>query len=843
MATFQSAGVYLRELDYSAYAARIAGSVIGFVGTATKGPIGIPQLLTSPSQGIGIFGKPLPTAGTKCNFGLHAAMNALNQTSQVWYVRVTDGTEKIASVSSPIVVNSQVVYLANDDDGITVTGGQLAFTLEIQVRPGAVLSSDAFNALTRQFGANSVFDASYNVITNFSDLLTAIDGSGAFVNVQVPLAKTDKTFENYEQFVARFNQVVGDGVLRAEPILVEDSVDGVQKFIAIKTQNLSSLLALNLEFKLTVDTATSPADTGYAQNSYDGGHPHSQLQVIAKKPGVIGNSISVYFTDVGNTFTGLPVVSVSGKVITVSINAGVTIASDVLKALDANSSARLLVTAINGAGSSGSATIQAGHVHLTSGGTNLPTSIVSPVTAGIGTVNLSTTWTQRYEPSTGNEFTFSASSAGEFANKAKLYFGKDSSGLETLEYREGNDAGEKATNLRIQPAGSKNSFLDALAGFKNLAAPAASEITLLTATAGQTLARGTVDVITDAEKKTFLTWNAFEFYSASAPALSGGRSGIPDDYNDLVGEVIGNAADRTGLYAFANRESYDNSLLSAPGFDQSSVIRAGLSIAETAGDLEFIPDPPAGTVIENGLTAQEIVAWHNGQGFGNTAAFNSSYGALYYGWVKTFDTFNQVEHWVPPSVLVLEQIAYSDNVGEVWFAPAGFRRGRLTKALDVQANAVCDQGSRDYMYGSGNAVNPLVKFPKDGVVIFGQRTLQRNASALDRLNVRRMLNYIKRASAAAVRYDLFEPNDKILWGQLSTVLKPIYQEVKNKRGINKFEVRFDDKTTPQLARDNNEVYGYIIIEPTKSAEKIILSFVITAQGASFSEALAAAGVV
>jgi hypothetical protein len=296
---------------------------------------------------------------------------------------------------------------------------------------------------------------------------------------------------------------------------------------------------------LTVDATTSPTDTGYAQNAYDGGFPHSQLQIIAKKPGVIGNSISVEFDDVGNTFTGLPAVSVSGKAITVSINAGVTIAADVLKALDANSSARLLVTAINGAGSSGSATIQAGTVSLTSGGTNLPTSIVSPVTAGIGTIQLSTTWTQRYEPSTGSDFVLKASSAGEFANKAKIYFGKDSSGLETLEYREGNDAGEKAVNLRIQPAGSKNSFLDALAGFDNLATPAANEITLLTANAGQTLARGTIDVITDAAKKTFLTWNAFEFYNASNPALSGGRSGISDDYNDLVGEVIGNPADRT----------------------------------------------------------------------------------------------------------------------------------------------------------------------------------------------------------------------------------------------------------------------------------------------------------
>jgi phage tail sheath protein FI len=106
-----------------------------------------------------------------------------------------------------------------------------------------------------------------------------------------------------------------------------------------------------------------------------------------------------------------------------------------------------------------------------------------------------------------------------------------------------------------------------------------------------------------------------------------------------------------------------------------------------------------------------------------------------------------------------------------------------------------------------------------------------------------MMNYIKRVSVAAVRPEIFEPNDATLWGQLTKLLTPIYQEIKNKRGLNNFQVKFDSSTTNNLARDNNEVYGYIVLEPTKAAEKIILSFVVTAQGASFTEALAAAGVV
>ena len=843
MATYLSAGVYSRELDISAYAARVASSIIALVGSAGKGPVNKPTLLTSPSQLKSIFGAPQATANSRAKFGLHAAVNALNQTNQVWYTRVTDGTEAFAATDSPIIVNSQVLYLAKDDAGITVTGGQLAFAIQVYKRSGTFLGSDAFNALARQFGAANIFDAAYAPITNLTELETTITGSGAFVQVIVPMASATKVFENAEQFVSRFNRLMVDAPLRAENILIEDDINGVQKFIAIKTQNLSDLLALNLEFKLVDDSTTvSPNEVGYAEAAYDGGAPHSQVQFVAKKPGLAGNGISIVIANVGNTFTGLPPVSVVGKTINVSINAGVTTAAEVISAIAANSSARLLVTASNGAGSNGSAVIQVGTAALVNGGTNLPHEIHNPVTDGIGTINLSASKTQRLDFTSSLKLHFKATSPGDYANAAKLYFAHDDSGLETLEYREGNEAGEKAVNLRVQPAGVSGSFIDAVNAFAGVADLTAADLTLLTDSGSQSTARGGIDCITDITQKSWLTWNAFEFYEATDPAFTGGMNGVPDDYADLVDAVIGNPADKTGLFGYADRDQFDNSLIAAPGFDQSAVVRAGLSISETAGDMVFIPDCPGGTSLPDGLTAQEVVDWHNGRGLGNSSAFNSSFGALYYGWEQIQDLFNGVNHWVPPSVCVLEQIAYSDNVSEVWFAPAGFKRGRITRAIATQANATCNQGERDFMYSNGNAINPIVNFPKDGVVIFGQRTLQRNASALDRLNVRRMLNFVKRSSAGAVKIDLFDPNDSVLWSSLTKRLNPIYQNVKNKRGLNNFEVKIDATTTDAAAQDNNEVYGFIVLEPTKAAEKIILSYVITAQGASFSEALAAVGV-
>jgi phage tail sheath protein FI len=845
MTTYLSPGAYANEVDVSAYAARIASTVLALVGVASKGPVGVPTLLTSQSNAANIFGKPPAIGTSKARFGMHAVMNALSKTSQVWYTRVTDGTEAFASADSPIVVNSQVLYLAKDDSGITINGGQLAFAIQVFKRSGSFLGSDAFDALVRRFGASNIFTAAFAPITTLDELNAAITGSGAFVQVLVPMASATKTFENYDQFTNRFNRLMVDAPLRAENILVEDNVNGVQKFIAIKTANLADLVALNLEFKLVDDTSSvSPNEPGYATNAYDGGTPYSQLQLTAKKPGIAGNGISVTFVDVGNTFTGLPPVSVSGREVTVNINETVTTAAEVLSALAANTTARLIVTAANGAGSDGSGLIDAGTVTLVNGGTNLPQGeIVNPVDESIGTINLSSTRTKRLDYTNSLKLHFKASSPGEYANSAKMYFGHDDSGLMTVEYRETNELGEKAVNLRIQPSGVSGSFIDALEGFSGISPLAAADITLLSDSTSLTTALGGIDVISDVAAKSFLTWNAYEFYTSQDAAFTGGESGIPEDYNDLVDAVIGNPADNSGLYGYANRETYDNSILAAPGFDQAAVVRAGLSICEGAGDLIYIVDPPSGSDVTKGLSPQDVVDWHNGRGFGNSAAFNSSFGALYYGWLPVQDLFNGGTIWVPPSVCVLEQIAYSDNVGEVWFAPAGFKRGRLVRALGIQGNAVNNQGDRDFMYSNGNAVNPIVNFPKDGVVIFGQRTLQRAASALDRVNVRRMLNYIKRTSVAAVRPELFDPNDAVLWASLVKILTPIYQEVKNKRGLNNFLVKIDAQTTSSAARDNNEVYGYIVVEPTKAAEKIILSFVITAQGANFTEALAAVGVV
>lgn len=853
MAVFVSPGVYTRELDFSQYAARVAGSVIALVGTAGKGPINEPQLLTSQAQLVEIFGRPLPTKDTRANFGLHAAYNALSQTPQVWYTRVADGSERLATTSAPIVINNQIIWEATDDDGITVTDGSLAFVLEV-TKVGTALKADTFNALARKFGSKNLFDGSYNPITSLSELETAISGSGAFAQIIVPMGRETTTFENVEQWTSRFNDLMLGQPLRSEFRVIEDDVSGVFKFWVVKTQNLSDLVQQNLQFQITdssVSPFVSPNSDGKASGTYEGNPVDSpastdDIHFKAKQPGLLGNAIVIDFVDVGNTFDGLPPVSVSGKTITVSINATAgtgTTTAEIIDALDDSSSARLLIDFELDPDNDGTAIMQAETINLSGGGSNLPAELGIP-TIGGGT-NLSATKTQVYNPASLT-FRFEAASPGEYANAAAMSFDKDSTGLNAIQYQEGNETPEGATELTIQPAGSRGSFIDFISGggIPSLGPFSPDDYTMLTDAASLALGDGGINVLSNyADDNEWLQWNSYEFYEVTSYPFSGGRSGIPDDYNDLIDEVIGNAADETGVYSFQNRELFDNSLLAVPGFDQAPVIRAGFGLCERTGDMFYIADTPGGVNLELGLTVQQIVDWHNGRGFGNSSAFNTSYAATYHSWQEIFDEFNAVNHWVPPSVLVLEQIAFSDNVGEVWFAPAGFKRGRLLRALNNQRGGRNSQGERDYMYSNGNAINPIVNFPKDGVVIFGQRTLQRTPSALDRINVRRLLIYVKRVSAAAVKSELFEPNDAILWGVLTRILTPIFTEVQAKRGINRFLIKIDEQTTTTIARENNEVIGYILIEPTKAAEKIILNFVITAQGANFGEALAQAGVV
>jgi hypothetical protein len=233
-------------------------------------------------------------------------------------------------------------------------------------------------------------------------------------------------------------------------------------------------------------------------------------------------------------------------------------------------------------------------------------------------------------------------------------------------------------------------------------------------------------------------------------------------------------------------------------------------------------------------SVQQAVDWHNGSGaFSDHQSFSSSYAAMYYPWIQIYDAYNAVNVWTPPSGHVSGVYAYTDFISETWFAPAGFNRAHIVAGLQVRYSP--DQGERELMYGNGNALNPIVQFPKDGITVWGQRTLQRAPTALDRVNVRRLLLYMRKVVATAVKYLVFEPNDPITWRTFINLVTPFCQTVQSRRGLYDFAVVCDETTnTPDLI-DQNTMVGRIYIKPTKAAEIINVDFVISNTGTSFSE--------
>jgi phage tail sheath protein FI len=321
----------------------------------------------------------------------------------------------------------------------------------------------------------------------------------------------------------------------------------------------------------------------------------------------------------------------------------------------------------------------------------------------------------------------------------------------------------------------------------------------------------------------------------------GAANGIPLDpaySSELDAAVIGNPATVTGLYAFQNPESYDSNLILTPGFSTGAVIGTALQVCEGRGDAIYLVDPPFG------LRPSQIIDWHNGMlSSGLNNAINSSYGALYWSWVRIFDQFNNTEIWVPPSGHAAAIYSRTARETEQWFAPAGINRGRVLTALDVEYAP--SQGERDLLYGSGNAVNPLVKFPRDGIVIWGQRTLQRSASALDRVNVRMLLGFVKKNLTQLLRSFIFEPNDRVLWRQVQTAIEPFLADIQSRRGITGFRVVVDESNNTPERIDRNELWVTVFIRPTRSVEFIALNLVVLRTGASFSaeEVLAAGGII
>ena len=283
----------------------------------------------------------------------------------------------------------------------------------------------------------------------------------------------------------------------------------------------------------------------------------------------------------------------------------------------------------------------------------------------------------------------------------------------------------------------------------------------------------------------------------------------------------GTTAYKKAINAIINADEFDINMLVTPGIINglhSSVTNHAIPKMEARGDAFYILD-----CVKHGDTIATATA--------AIEALDTNYAATYYPWVKIVDRNTNLPVWVPPSVVLAGTIAFTDKVAHEWFAPAGLNRGGLTTVLEAQTRLT--HSERDELYE--DRVNPIASFPGQGVCVWGQKTLQGRPSALDRVNVRRLLIRLKKFIASSSRYLVFEQNTAGTRNRFLNIVNPFLESVQSNSGLSAFRVVMDDSNNTPEVVDRNQLVGQIFIQPTRTAEFIVLDFVVQPTGAAFPE--------
>tara|TARA_X000001382_G_scaffold109942_1_gene86300 strand:+ start:4888 stop:6723 length:1836 start_codon:yes stop_codon:yes gene_type:complete len=321
---------------------------------------------------------------------------------------------------------------------------------------------------------------------------------------------------------------------------------------------------------------------------------------------------------------------------------------------------------------------------------------------------------------------------------------------------------------------------------------------------------------------------SFDLYGGS----HGSADVIPANFYDSIesGNNQGlNTGDSTTLTAYedainlmANADEYDINLMMLPGLNienDSALINKAIDVCETRADAFLIADP-----VNYGSSVTTVNS--------KADSIDSNYAAVYWPWVQIQDARNNgALRWVPPSVVLGGVYAFNDKVAHPWFAPAGLNRGGLDTVVQAERKLLLSQ--RDTLYDS--SVNPIATFPGQGVTVFGQKTLQKKSSALDRINVRRLLIRVKKFIASSSRFLVFEQNNEQLRKRFLNIVNPFLEQVQSQSGLSAFKVVMDETNNTPDTIDRNQLIGQIFLQPTRTAEFIILDFTIQPTGAAFPE--------
>jgi len=835
MVNFVSPGVYTVEKDFSDYIPAINPSVVGAVGFASRGPINDPTLVTDAGNLLKVFGRPDQTTGGQ---GLWGAYNILERTNSMYFVRaateaassafitVPPGTPAVVNVSGLDGTTYQHVFFVDLYNG--TTGAKTTDSPYVFVVPKGSNVASSMEVLNNKYVTEEFEVTVEKISTDHAAFVTKAAGDDQVMQVRTYACSSTDGFSSFTADLAAGGNGLpmrGDGGTYAVPV----ESDVVTEVGTVFAGDLSSYVTY-LGVKGYTD-ASDQSVSGVSGMKIFGNPSWSVFDDTASIP-------DGYFTASGAIVTNQYTLKSLGNTLATSLEgsvpAGLRSAIATVPFFDSNQYLNWV----------GPVACSTGNRYSLSG------------TDGGGLTFYS------LHPGAGYNYAVSSTNQGNKTYGLRTVVsgrrGKDSTVQVQLDgataesylvdFQSNSDASGTSVNkvLNFNTYNNENTSDDYYVAYNKLATDVTSGVP------STSVAKASFEVPTAYSGVTVI--RSYWGDTASNPITRFGAAPttvardleqryvkLADGTYDLAQGVNGDAADhggsmsdasvkaafigsqeaRTGMQGFRD-DTLNISMLAIPGVTEQNIINAAVSLSEDTQNFLLATAPPVGLA-----SVQEAINWHNGDDATRSTSLNSSYATVTWPWIKVFNVFTGADEYIDPAVFAIRQYAFTDQVADPWVAPAGFTRGRLVKPVDVEF--VLNQGDRDALYSGGNVINPIVKFPQQGLVLFGQRTTQRAPTALDRINVRRLMISLRKAILAGTTRFVFEPNDAVTRRRVTEALQPLLQEIKDRRGITAFKIICDETVNTPIRIDRNELWCKVIIQPTKAAEIVVFEFNVTNQ--------------
>lgn len=769
-----SPGVFTRENDLTFLPQGIAEIGAAFVGPTQKGPAFRPVIVDSPEAFRQAFGETTPELYTPT-----AVQSYLREAARATVVRVLGLDGYSSTVNNSLLLK------------ISGSGGTRTLAVLHPSRTGVTLTTGSVTGTPLQFTMNLSGSNGLKTYTSMSVFPTSPNYVGSVIG-DSPDSSADGFV--YETFMNGLNAIsgssVGSGSLSLVDVTTELNFSGSvwgsysnARTPWIRSQRIGSTKYDLMRFWTLSDGNAANKDV--------------KISIINVRPATLPTeygTFSVLVRAFDDTDSKMSVLEQYDGV-TLDVNSPNYVARRI-------GSARTVIDANGDIYLEGDWPNNSKYVYLEMG-LDADAAPISALPYGFAPLSPPVNATDVPAPSyVTTRYTTPAGSPVPVAN-SKTYYGLDTTNETTVSYLTALPSGS-ATKLGINPNGTVD------AGFDLLESLSATDLVDIAPTNASSLRRFTVGF-----QGGFDGQNPAVVRATGAAITATNSQGF--DLSDAT--KAGSRAYMLAFNALSNTDAYDINLLVTPGvvYSQHSYVASqGIALCETRQDAFYIMDADV-----LGATPNAVV---------NTVAdLDTNYAAVYHPWVKVRDVATNKTVWVPPSVVLPGVYAFNDRFGSEWSAPAGLNRGGIGEALQLRSRL--DMTARNTLYEG--RVNPIATFPAQGIVVWGQKTLQRQSSALDRVNVRRLLIAVKKFVASVGRYMVFEQNVEATRNRFLGTVNPYLASVQERNGLFAFKVIMDEtNNTPDLI-DRNVLVGQLYLQPTRTAEFISLEFNVLPTGAVF----------